>query len=262
MAALGLAFLALMLFLFYASGKYKNPYKLYFYFGKKGCGKTTHICKMSLKYLRHGKNVYTTEYIPNTYHIDYRDIGSYHFPEGSVIFIDEVGMIWDNRKFKDFKDEVRDFFKLQRHYKLTVYLYSQCPDIDKKLRDLCDELYITKSYFNCISVNKKIRRDLKIVEASAEAESRITDDLKMMPFFFPGARQYTYMPRYHKYFNSFSAPKLPKKPYKLYCTDKSTDKHLKAQIWLARRQFSDTLNIYKNLLVYWVNYGRRNRKKL
>ena len=51
----------------------------------------------------------------------------------SVIFIDEVGMIWDNRDFASFAHCVRDWFKLQRHYKCKVYLFSQSFDIDKKL---------------------------------------------------------------------------------------------------------------------------------
>ncbi len=29
--------------------------------------------------------------------------------EHSCIIVDEVGMIWDNRNFKNFKPEVRDF---------------------------------------------------------------------------------------------------------------------------------------------------------
>ena len=107
-------------------------------FGKKGCGKTTDICKKSMKYLRNGFSVYTTEYIPGTYHIGYTDIGRVQFPRKSVIVIDEVGMIWDNREFKSFSKDVRNYFKLQRHYGHRVYLYSQCFDIDKKLRDLCD----------------------------------------------------------------------------------------------------------------------------
>lgn len=201
--------------LFNLDRKYKNPYKLYMYFGKKGCGKTTHICKTAMKYQRKGNfNIYTTEFIPDTFHIDYRDIGEIQFPRGSVLLVDEVGMIWDNRDFKKFSKSVRDFFKLQRHYGVTVYLYSQCFDIDKKLRDLCDELYIMKSYFNCISVCKKIRKDLTIVEAFGEAESRITDDLKLVPFIVPGSRSFTYLPKYHKYFDSYAAPELRPAVYK------------------------------------------------
>ena len=227
-----------------ATKKYCNPYKLIMIFGKKGCGKTTDICKKSMKYLRKGYSVYTTEYIPGTYHIEYTDIGRVQYPRKSVIFIDEVGMIWDNREFKSFSKDVRNYFKLQRHYGHRVYLYSQCFDIDKKLRDLCDELYIMKSYFNCISVSKRIKKDLTIVEAYGEAESRITDDLKVVPWIIPGSRKFTYLPRYHKYFDSFAAPELE---YKEYVAEPvklaMCNKHLKVQIWLFKRE---VLNYLKN----------------
>lgn len=232
--------LVLFLWLFYITGKYKNPYKLYMFFGKKGCGKTTHICKHAMKYVRKGIPVYTTEFIPGTYHIDYSDIGVVHFPRNSIIFIDEVGMLWDNRNFKNFAPHVRDYFKLQRHYGHTVYLYSQCFDIDKKLRDLCDALYIMKSYFNCVSVCKRIKKDLTIVSAKGDQESRITDDLKVLPFFLPGARKFTYLPKYHRYFDSFAAPDLehreyPVQPVKL----KMCDKHTKVQVRLACMELRD-----------------------
>lgn len=244
---------AVMMWLYYVSGKYRNPYKLRMYFGKKGCGKTTHICKTAFKYIEKGIPVYTTEYIPGTYHIDYEDIGTVHFPRGCAIFIDEVGMIWDNRQFKSFSNQVRDYFKLQRHYGNTVYLYSQCFDIDKKLRDLCDELYIMKSYFNCISVCKRIKKDLTIVEAHGEAESRITDDLKVMPFFLPGARKFTYLPKYHQYFDSFAAPELKHKEYPLQPIKISMcRRHLKPQLGLLKLSIRDWLAGYQTRLLTYL----------
>lgn len=226
--------IVLFLWLFYITGKYKNPYKLKMFFGKKGCGKTTHICKTAMKYQKKGYAVYTTEFIPGTYHIEYADIGVVSFPRNSIIFVDEVGMIWDNREFKNFQKHVRNYFKLQRHYGNTVYLYSQCFDIDKKLRDLCDELYIMKSYFNCISVCKRIKKDLAIVEAKGDQESRITDDLKVLPFFLPGARRFTYLPKYHRFFDSFAAPELEHREYPVQPVSlKMCDKHTRVQVRLA-----------------------------
>lgn len=52
-------------------------------------------------------------------------------------------MIWDNRGFKNFPTEVRDYFKLQRHYKHVVILASQTFDVDKKIRDLADDRKFT-----------------------------------------------------------------------------------------------------------------------
>ncbi len=243
-------FTFIFIWLFHVSGKYKNPYKLKMFFGKKGCGKTTHICKWSMKFLKKGVPVYTTEYIPGTYHIDYNDIGRVQFPRGSVIFVDEVGMIWDNREFKNFSKDVRNYFKLQRHYGHTVYLYSQCFDIDKKLRDLCDELYIMKSYFNCISVCKRIKKDLTIVEAKGEQESRITDDLKVVPWIVPFSRRFTYLPKYHKYFDSFAAPELEHKEYEIQpVTIGMCKKHMRAQAWLFKHCIRDAVFRFRNRLL-------------
>ncbi len=211
---LGFTLLIGAIVVIYYAFKYRNKYKLFMLFGKKGCGKTTNICKHSFKYLKKGKEVYCTEHIPGTRYISYsdvKDIGKYKYPENAVIFIDEVGMIWDNREFKSFNPEVRNWFKLQRHYKNTVYLYSQHFDIDLKLRNLVDGMYIGKSYMNCLSVFKSIRKDLKIVEASAEAESRIADELVVVPFFVPFSRDITWIPKYAKHFNSFAVPELPER---------------------------------------------------
>lgn len=187
---------------------YRNPYRLIMVFGKKGSGKTTMITKLTYKYLKKGHPVYSTVPVPGAYLFDVDDIGKIQIPPESVIFIDEVGMIWDNRNFKNFKTEVRDYFKLQRHYRHTVYLFSQAFDIDVKLRDLTDYMYLMKSYFNCISVARKIDKSVGIVEATAQGESRLAMNLVFTPWFLPSSYIFTFMPAWHKYFDSFEAPEL------------------------------------------------------
>ena len=77
--------------------KFLNPYKLIMVFGKKGSGKTTLITKLSQNYLKKGRLVYSTIDIPGCRTFDVADIGRYNLPEESILFIDEVGMIWENR---------------------------------------------------------------------------------------------------------------------------------------------------------------------
>lgn len=192
--------------------KYRNPYKLIMVFGKKGAGKTTFLTKMAYTYLRRGRPVYSTVYIPGTYLFDVQDIGRMSFPEESVIFIDEVGMIWDNRNFKSFRTDVRDYFKLQRHYKHTVYLFSQTFDVDVKLRNLTDSMYLLRCHMGWLSVARKIRRDIIIVQPTGESESRIADSLEFEPLWLSlfGARTLivTFIPHWVKLFSSFDAPVL------------------------------------------------------
>jgi len=124
--------------------RYLNPYKLTMVFGKKGSGKSTLMVRMAYEYLSKGWTVFCTEKLDGCVHIDYNDIGFKQIPPCSLLLVDEVGMIWDNRNYKSFKPEVRDWFKLQRHYKVKVVLFSQTFDIDKKLRDLTDVAELIK----------------------------------------------------------------------------------------------------------------------
>lgn len=203
--------------------KYRNPYKLIMIFGKKGSGKSTTLTKLALKYLDKGWNVYSTEPVPGSFQVKPEQIGFVQFLPHSVLLIDEVGMIWDNRNFKSFKPEVRDFFKLQRHYKIRIYLFSQSFDIDKKLRDLTDEMYLMKCFFNVFSYGKKINRRIVLTKSTSEAPSTISEDLVFdsLLLFWCGSRFLTFIPKYAKYFDSFYAPNLniidfPKLPNKKF----------------------------------------------
>lgn len=192
--------------------KYRNPYKLIMVFGKKGSGKTTFLAKTAYRYIKKGYPVYSTVYVPGAHLFDVNEIGRMSFPPKSVIFIDEVGMIWDNRNFKNFRTDVRDYFKLQRHYNHTVYLFSQTFDIDVKLRNLTDAMYLVRCYMGWFSVARKIRRDIVLVEPQGDSEARIADSLEFEPIWLSlfGAKtvQFTYIPRWTKLFNSFEAPEL------------------------------------------------------
>lgn len=197
----------------YYSAKFKNPYKLIMVFGKKGAGKTTYIAKESTKFIKKGRPVFSTVYVPGTHLFNVDQIGKKTFPKDAVIFIDEVGMIWDNRQFKNFKPEVRDYFKLQRHYGHTVYLFSQSFDIDIKLRNLTDEMYLCKCWFSFISVARRIKRDIVLTQPTGDSEARIADSLEFYPLwlslFGGGTIKFTFIPRWCKLFNSFETPELP-----------------------------------------------------
>lgn len=207
---LGYSFLAGFLILLFYAWAYRNPYKLIMVFGKKGSGKTTLIVKLSQKYIKRGIKVYSTVPVPGAYLFDVKQIGFADFDPESVIFIDEVGMIWDNRNFKAFLTEVRDYFKLQRHYKHTVYLFSQSFDVDIKLRNLTDSMYLTRTYFNVISIARRVNRSITIVHPSGEGESRIADDLDFAPLlaFWSFPLRVTWIPAWTRYFDSYEAPEL------------------------------------------------------
>ena len=117
-----------------------QPYKTVMIIGKKGSGKTCDIAKRAIKAQKKGIKVYCSIEIPGCYLFDPLDLNNFTFEPGSLVLIDEVGLIWDNRDFKSFEKGVNTWFKYSRQYKIKVYLYSQAFDIDLKIRNLCDQL--------------------------------------------------------------------------------------------------------------------------
>lgn len=200
--------------------QYVNPYRLYLVFGKKGSGKSTYLVKLARKYMKRGWIIYTNMdelYIPGVRHFDIQHLGDFVPEAHSVLLLDEVGMIWDNRDYKVFKPQVRDFFKLQRHYKVIVYMASQTFDVDKKLRDLCDGMFLHTNFLRVFTLGKRISRKVIITESTSEAESRISENLVICPFW---DWTLTYIPRYAKFFDSHV---VPPKPFLEYLEDGAQD---------------------------------------
>lgn len=209
------AFIVVVLIYHQLTKQYLNPYKLIMIFGKKGSGKSTLLTKLAIEHQRLGWSVFCTEPITGCYKIDYTDIGYIQFPENSCILIDEVGMIWDNRNFKSFDSKVRDWFKLQRHYKCKVYLFSQTFDVDKKIRDLVDEMYLVEKKFRVFSYSKRILKKMVLNKSTADSPSRIDENLEFdsLLFFWCGSRKFTFIPKYIPYFDSFRCPRLLDKEF-------------------------------------------------
>lgn len=206
----------LFLFIFvlnFAFRRFNNPYKLYMVFGKKGSGKSSFLAKKALFYLKRRWVVYSNMsdlHVPGVRLIDARDLGEFVPEPHSVVLFDEVGMLYDNRNYKEFKAPVRDFFKLQRHYRCIVYLASQSYDVDKKLRDLTDDMCLTTKLFPWLGLVRPIVKRIGLVEASSQGESRIVDNLKFRWIF---SWRFTFLPRYARYFDSFNLPEHSYLPY-------------------------------------------------
>lgn len=204
----GIILIIFFLFTIYFANKMRNPYRLIMIFGKKGSGKTTLLTKLSIKYNKLGWKVFSNVEIFGTYKLDPNDIGFKDFPPNSVLLLDEVSLIWDNRNFKTFKPEVGRYFRLQRHYKNRVYLFSQSFDIDKKIRDLTDEMYLLTNLFGYLSVARKISKTPTLHQPDPESENKnegfITEDYR---FDFPTSWIFTFIPRYLKFFNSYEIEK-------------------------------------------------------
>ena len=193
----------------FAVRKYKNPYKLFMVFGKKGSGKSSYLIRKAIEYQKKGYVVYTNMSdccLAGVRIIDPDKLGDFVPVADSCLLLDEVGMLYDNRNYRNFRPSVRDFFKLQRHYKVVCFLASQSFDVDKKLRDLTDEMYLITNIATAFSLVRPIRKTVTLTDATAEGESRIAENLKFR--FITSWRLY-WIPKTIKYFESFSVPELP-----------------------------------------------------
>lgn len=197
------------------SRKYANPYKLCFIFGKKGAGKSTLMVHHMLRDLKRGWMVYTDIQdirIPGVRIIESSQLLSNFVPEpGSSIYLDEVGIAFDNRNYKSFSTGLRDFFKLQRKYKIKVTMNSQSFDVDKKIRDTTDSMILQTAIGNVFTLSRPIVRSITLTESTSQADSRIADNLKFGKI--TSWRIY-FMPKYFKYFRSFDAPERPFIPWR------------------------------------------------
>lgn len=214
-------FITLILVWHYSTKRYLNPYRLIFWFGKKGSGKSTLLTKMAIKDLMNGKEVYSTEYVSivkkdkksgeevllQTKKIVPDFIYSYKFKEGSVIYIDEVNLIkgFDNRDFKNMDKRVIEWFRLQRHFKVTVHLFSQSFDVDRKVRSLCDDMWIVNKFARVLVIARHLIRKPVIVHPGPDSPARIDDDiiedgLLLAPF---GGMKLAFIPKWSRLFDSF-----------------------------------------------------------
>lgn len=212
--------------------RFLNPFKFTMIVGKKGSGKTTWGVQLIYKFLRRGWVVYSNIDVPGVHFFDPLKIGEYTFPKGSVVVIDEANLFWDNRRWKDVAVKLIEWFRYQRQYKVKLYMLSQTFDIDKKLRSLCDDLYLVKNVGRIFCWCKRIRKWPDLKQAEGESEARIVDMIKydtllLAPF---GSRHLVYIPKYSKYFKSYNPPPLPVIP-SLYSWDES-----RAPKWLIRKK--------------------------
>lgn len=217
-----LIIVVLILIWHFTTKKYIAWGQLNFFMGKKRSGKSTLKAKDEYENLIKGIPVYSTDPISFTVYdkktdkkktfrsipIDPRHIYDYSFPFGSVVEIDEVSLIWDNRNFKSMDPKVVEWFRYQGHYGVKVNLYSQSFDIDKKLRDLVDNFYVVNKFARIFSVATHLIRKPVVVHPLGDAPSSIQDDFiedpKLLKFLF--GSKIIFLPKWFKLFDSFQKP--------------------------------------------------------
>lgn len=213
-----LIFLFLLLIYIFIFRKYIiRTYKFKFYIGKVGAGKTTLMIKHCLDFQKKCKRkkvdciIYSNVEIKG---VPIRLIDPTNITDdirllpGSLLLIDEPNLYWDNRDFKTVNKATLRWFRLYRHNQVNICIYSQTYDIDKKLRKLCTDIYLIRKYLGTVSVASKLDKNIEIADNALDAESQIVDRIKMVPFFIPTSREFYFIPKYSKYYDSFELKAL------------------------------------------------------
>lgn len=190
------------------------------YFGVPGCGKTTRLVQIAKQEQHKLKKIYDHIYTINfecdgCILIDYDDLKNYKM-KNSLILIDEITMNADNRGFKTFTKDERDFFILHRHLGVDIiYATQNYENVDKKIRDLTQELwYMSKSViplFRQFTTSKRIYRNININEHTSELTMGYRF-CNILESFFTSNFKITYRKHYYKYFDSFDQLSLESRP--------------------------------------------------
>ena len=193
------------------------------YFGVPGVGKTTLLTKIAVKAIKRmnrgkGKyeNVYTNFYCKGARRLNFNDLKTYKIIN-SLILLDEITMDADNRDFKNFPDEIRDFFILHRHLGNDIIYATQGYDaVDKKIRLLTQELwYMQKTvlpFFSEFTSAKRIYRTININEHTSELTLGYRF-CNLLESFFTSNYKTVWRRRYYKYFDSFDEGILESRPH-------------------------------------------------
>lgn len=193
----------------------RPPVPCHMYIGKPGAGKSTLMVKLILKDIKRGRTVACNDkqiaerlgvlYIPS-------QRIPYDCPDDCSLYLDEAGIDFDNRQFKNFSTDLRDFFKLHRHKNVNISLFSQQYDIDKKIRDICDGFSIVRPFFGLWLFERRVDIVIRMISAekTADAVARIVDDLQKRNLLSGGIRIH-FAPRYWRKFDSYDTSLLDAK---------------------------------------------------
>lgn len=198
------AFLMIILIYKKLTDRYVSPYTLDIFFGRKGCGKSSTLQKMAKKYHKKGWKVYCDNgntMQPFVNQIDCKQLYRYKFPPNSVILIDEINLLWDNRDFKSFPKELQKMLRLQRHRKIKLIMFSQTYDCDLKIRNLADHLYLCNKLLRVFTIcTAYVKKPVVLTSEQTTTEARMADDFVKLPFWYS---KITFIPRYVKSYDSF-----------------------------------------------------------
>lgn len=186
------------------------PHEITVYIAPPGSGKTSHAARMTQLALSHGKRVFSNVPIRGALKYDCKQDFGINDMSNSLIILDEAGLTYDNRNFaKNFQPQELEFFKLHRHYRTSILIYSQSVDVDKKIRDLAQTIRIVKKTpLKGLIFTKTVAKFVDVDE-----NTRQLIDAYQLKFF---KCSFHWVRPAWKLFDSWDAPVLDTKEYSLW----------------------------------------------
>lgn len=144
----GILLLILIYFVFFYVHKRKYYIKLIT--GPTGSGKTLLANHFAQKYIKKGKNVYTTFCCEGASKLPV-DFYNYKYPKDSLLIVDESQIGLDSREFNKLvksgaSNKLLAMLSMHRHNKLDIFFITQDADeVDVRVRRYCNEFISIKN---------------------------------------------------------------------------------------------------------------------
>lgn len=188
----------------------RSKCKLNIYFGLPGAGKSTYAAFLAYHDMKKGRAVYSNFPIIGAFALDAtNDLGKVNVSNGRVI-IDEAGVEFNSRNYKNMSQDIIHFMKYHRHYDCIVDVFSQSPD------DM--DITIRRLAYNCYWIKKSILPRFIYLIPIVRTLDVVDGDIKTCYVIRKGLlnRKYVYCPKYWRMFNTLSHEELPNKDWVIY----------------------------------------------
>lgn len=183
-----------------------------YFVGVPGSGKSTIACKLLYKHSR-GFKLFKRKYdylfanfdtvLANKFNTN--DLATKKPPKKSLIMLDESGLEFNSRQFKSLSLGIIEYFKMHRHEKQDIYLFSQTwDDTDKQIRDLAQEIWLIRK-IGPLSVARCVQKKVGIDDISKQLQYQhfFKSILWQLIPFMPKQFVFCWRPKYYKFFNSY-----------------------------------------------------------
>ncbi len=197
-------------------------------FGKPGAGKTTYLASIVAKnefkkklcvyipFLR--KIPFTRPYsviycndksVYNTVYFDPSSVGHWKPARGSCILLSEAGVYWNNRNTMKADYAGHRLWAIHRHLGIDIIWESQTVDVDIKLRQRTDHIWLLKK---CLLNRNNSTVQRVAFSIDVNDEQHVISEMYDVPKTFlgkilsrlTGGRKTLHRRQFYKYFNSWS----------------------------------------------------------